>query len=200
MKIPCWLLSITFALLVSSCGYRFEADQQAPTTTHTITIPYVKGDADGKLTSALIQHLSSSGYFICVQNGGELLLDVVITADHADRIGYRYDRHGPTGERRRRLVAVENRRTITAMVSVVDSRTQTIVLEPTKVVASAEYDYINPDNIRDLVVNTKKGPERSITFSLGQLDSIEGAQDDVSTPIYRRLAQKIVDGLMHLNI
>jgi hypothetical protein len=34
------------------------------------------------------------------------------------------------------------------------------------------------------------------TFSLGQLDSVEGAQDDVLTPLYRCLAQKIVDGIL----
>src|ERR1700722_20959884 len=89
-------------LLLSSCGYRFESDEEAlsSSTVRSITVPYVKGDAEGKLTSELIHQLTSSGSFDCVTSGGELILNAVIVSDNVDRIGYRYDRNGREGKRR----------------------------------------------------------------------------------------------------
>ncbi len=182
-------------LLLSACGYRYEAEEVA-STVHTITVPYVKGDAEGKLTSELLHQLSASGSFECVKSGGELLLNAVIVSDNVDRIGYRYDRHGKEGKRRHRLVGIENRRELIVEISLIDSRTDTILLEPTKVVAHTEYDYIDPYSVRDLLFfEDGRPPQRTIALSLGQLDSIEGAQDDSSTPLYRHLSQKIVEGL-----
>jgi hypothetical protein len=48
-----------------------------------------------------------------------------------------------------------------------------------------ELSFINPQGKR----------EKVMTFSLGQLDSIEGAQDAAVTPIYEQLAQRIVAAL-----
>lgn len=197
-------LFLPLLVLVTACGYRFDSqdeDQQPVAAVHTVTVPYVKGDAEGKFTSELIRELSRSGYFACVQSGGELVLNAVIVSDNADRIGYRYDRHGPTGRLRHRLIGTENRRELVVEISLINSRTETFVVEPTKVVAQAEYDYIDPESIKELIfINSAGVPERTITFSLGQLDSIEGAQDDSAIPLYRHMAQRIVDGLIHLNI
>jgi hypothetical protein len=192
-----FLLLFTLLVLASSCGYQFEGSPESKTLT-TITVPYVQGDAEGKLTTELIHQLGSSGYFVCVQNGGEWILNVVISADSQEKIGYRYDRHGPEGKRRKRLVATENRRILAAHVSVIKSSTDELLIEPTLVSSDAEFDYINPDSIRDLTfVNSSGTTKRTLNFSLGQLDSIEGATDDVSTPLYRHLAQKIVDAIIN---
>ncbi|MBI2743854.1 MAG: hypothetical protein HYX48_08065 [Chlamydiales bacterium] len=187
-------------LFLTACGYRFEADEPVA-SVRTITVPYVRGDAEGKLTSELIHQLTSSGYFECRQGGGDLLLNAVIVSSNLDQIGYRHERHGPTGHLRHRLIGTENRREVVVEISLIDTRTNTILIEPTKVVAHAEYDYIDPDSIRELLfINNEGVPERTITFSLGQLDSVEGGQDDSATPLYRHLSQKIVDGLINLNI
>ena len=195
---------VRFCILVSSflasCGYHFESEE-TPQVVRTITVPYAKGDAEGKLTTALIEQLSSSGYFECLHSGGELLLSLVVVSDNLDKIGYRYERHGPTGKRRRHLMPVENRRTVTAQISLIDTRTDALLLEPTKVTADVEYDYIDSNSIRELVfINDKGKPQRTISFSLGQLDAIEGAQDDSDKLVYKRLAQKITEGLIHLDI
>ncbi len=186
-------------LLLTACGYRFEPQEEeasASTSVRTIAVPYIKGDPEGKLTSELIHQLSASGSFEYVRTGGELLLNAVIVSDNVDRIGYRFDRHGREGKRRHRLVGIENRRELIVEISLIDTRTDTILLEPTKVIAHTEYDYIDPYSVKDLLFFDEDAPpQRTITLSLGQLDSIEGAQDDSSTPIYRHLAQKIVEGL-----
>jgi hypothetical protein len=187
-------------LFLASCGYRFENEEPVLSTAMTITVPYVKGDTEGLLTSELIHQLTNAG-FNCVQGGGDLILNGVVVADNSERIGFRYDRHGPTGKRRHRLIASENRRVVTVEISLVDTRTNEIVLEPTKITADSDYDYIDPYSIRDLLFIDDDGvPRRSLNFSLGQLDSIEGATDASGALVFRLLSQKIVDGLIHLNL
>lgn len=185
-------------LFLSSCGYRFE-EKENTHARQTITVPYIKGDAEGIFTNELIKHLSASGYFECVAKGGDLILNAVLVSDENEVVGYRYYRHGPTGKRRHRLIADENRRTATAQISLINSHTDELVLEPTSVFANLDYDYIDPNSIRDLLFIDSHGvPRRTISFSLGQLDSIEGAQDDSSPLVFRLLSQKIVDALIHI--
>lgn len=190
-----------FALFsLSSCGYRFE-EKEAVRSSRTITIPYIKGDAEGIFTNELIKQLSSSGYFECVRSGGDLILDAVLISDENERIGYRYDRHGPRSKRRHRLVPDENRRTATAHISLIDGITNEIVLEPTKVFANIDYDYIDSNTLKELEFTDSSGvTQRVINFSLGQLDSIEGAQDDSSPLVFRLLSQKIVEALIYLKL
>lgn len=173
-----WLIACVLSL--SSCGYRFEEEENSG-STRTITVPYVRGDAEGILTNELIRQLASSGHFECVRAGGDLILNAVLVSDDTERIGYRHDRHGPKGKLRHRLVPDENRRTAIVQISLIDSRTDEIILEPTSVFANIDYDYIDSNSIRDLLfIDTHGVPRRSISFSLGQLDSVEGAQDDSS--------------------
>src|SRR5437899_3061785 len=103
-------------VLLSSCGYRFENEEPVLSTAKTITVPYVKGDTEGLLTNELIHQLTNAG-FNCLQGGGDLILNGVVVADNSERIGFRYDRHGPTGKRRHRLIASENRRVVTVEIS-----------------------------------------------------------------------------------
>jgi len=75
-----------------------------------------------------------------------------------------------------------------------------VVIGPIFVKADSDYDYYDPESIRDLSFVTNQGYRiATINFSLGQLDSIEGAVDDVAVPVYHSLAQKIVDGIISQN-
>ena len=189
-------LSILCLCLAFSCGYHFDGDK-AEGRTVTISVPYIKGDLEGYLNEELVKALTDSGRFDCVQNGGELLLEASIIGDGDDRIGYRYDRNPRTGKLRDNIVGTENRRTINVVVSLIDTYTHATVLGPQAVKASADYDYVDSNSIRDLVfINTNGKPQKVLDFSLGQLDSYTGAHDDTSPLIYRYLAKKIVEGLL----
>ncbi|HEY2811124.1 MAG TPA: hypothetical protein VGJ00_07045 [Rhabdochlamydiaceae bacterium] len=190
-----FLLLLIYAPLcfLSSCGYHFSKDSGEKTT---ISVPFVKGDGDGILTSAIIQALSTSGCFTFVKGEGSQQLLVTILSDTDDRIGYRYDRNPTTGERRKNIVGTENRESIQAEVKLIDTYTQEVLLGPEVISASADYDYVDSNSILDLVFFEKGHPTTVIDFSLGQLDSIEGAHDDAQAPIFRKLAQKIVDALL----
>ena len=126
-----------------------------------------------------------------------MILEASITGDGDERIGFRFDRNPQSGELRDNIIGTENRRTIIAVVTLIDTSTHTAVLGPQTVKADADYDYVDSNSIRDLTFITDRGiPEKVLDFSLGQLDSVDGAHDDASTVIYRHLAQKIVDGLL----
>lgn len=185
--------------LFFACGYRFQDSIAQQEEVQTITVPYVKGDIEGGLTAALIRAITSSGAFICCQEGGELILDVSLVEQNLERIGYRYLREHPSGKRQNNLVGTENRLNVAAQVTLTRPATEEVVLGPVIVRADVDFDYVDPSSIRDLAfINSKGKPQTSIQFSLGQLDSVEGAQDASLTPVYRRLAQKIVEGIMNL--
>jgi hypothetical protein len=183
-------------LLFFGCGYHFEGSEQREGVV-SVSIPYIKGDGEGELNSALAKALGTSGLFDYVQNGGEWILQAAIIADGDDRIGFRYDRNPTTGKRRVNIVGTENRRSMSVQVTLINAHTQETLLGPQVVSATADYDYVDSNSIRDLTFVTIQGtPERVLDFSLGQLDSVDGAHDDTSAVVYRLLAQKIVDGLI----
>jgi hypothetical protein len=198
MELRNWLFGFfTLCILtIAGCGYRFDGGELESRTV-TISIPYIKGDLEGHLNAELVRALSNTGFFDCVQNGGELLLEATIIGDGDDRIGYRFDRNPESGELRDNIVGTENRRTMIATVTVIDTATHASVLGPQTVKAHGEYDYVDSNSIRDLTFFTREtGPQKVLDFSLGQLDSVEGAHDDISMLIYKRMAQTIVDGLL----
>lgn len=191
-----YLLITLMALASSGCGYRFEGSEEKGDLV-TISVPYVNGDIEGQLNAELIKALSASGRFDCIQNQGQLVLEVSVIADADDRIGYRFDRNPTSGKLRKNIVGTENRRTISAEVRLLDGSTKEIVMGPQIVKGLSEYDYVDSNSIRDLTfTNTDGKPETILNFSLGQLDSIEGAHDDSSIVAYRNLARKVVDALI----
>ncbi len=186
-------IGLLFFLLCSSCGYHYTS-YEGDKNPLSISVPYVQGDSDALFNSELIYQLSCSQEFSYVQSGGDLILKVKFLSDVHDRIGFRYDRDNPKGTLEKNLLGVEDRRIVIAEVSLLDAVSGRVLLEPTQVTAFADYDYTDPGSPRDLLF-AKKQP--IIKFSLGQLDSSEGAHDDASRPLFRKLSQKIVMGLLN---
>jgi len=185
--------------LACSCGYHFNGIlQEGP--RETITIPYIPGDAKGQLNASLVEAMSETGRYEYQRNDGHLLLKAVIVSDNSERIDFRFDREPISGKRKKNLIAIGNRRTAAAEVTLIDTRTDEVLFGPITVTASADFDYDNTDVFRDLVFLPPGGPPQTmIDFSLGQLDSIEGAHDVSDVPVYHHLAQKIVDSIMNLD-
>ncbi len=186
-KLPLLLL-----VILMGCGYHFEGEKG-----ESISVPYIPNDVGGQLNAELAYMLSTSGQFDYSQSGGALILKVAVLADNSDRIGFRYDRDPTSGKLRKNIVGTENRRTLSAEVTLIDAYTQEVLLGPQVVTANADYDYVDSNSIRDLVFINSKGQSQTVLdFSLGQLDSIEGAHDDTSPTVYRHLAREIVQGLL----
>lgn len=190
------LLKVISLLFLSSCGYHVVEDE-SPDFVSTITVPYVVGDSAGQLTAELVGQLSSEG-FRCLPNDGNLVLKVVIIQNENERIGYRYEREHPSGKLTKHLLPVESRKNVTAEVTLINAATDEVLIGPSIVKADADFDYVLFDSIRDLSFISPGGHrEKTIRFSLGQLDTVEGAQDDATLVVYRHLAAKIVDGIVN---
>ena len=179
------------SVFMSSCGYHYTS-QQDSSAGSSITIPYIDGDLDATLNNALVYQLSASGQFAPVQSGGDLTLKIEILSDEKSRIGFRYDRDNVKGAREKNLLGSEDRRLITVQVSLFEVGGGQPLIEPFKVSAFADYDYIDPGSPEDLLYTPSSGSSQSvIQFSLGQLDSYEGASDDASSLVFRKIAKKV---------
>ncbi len=183
-----WFVLIGLAIC-SSCGYRYLGEEKEGAATRSITVPYITGDVEGLLNNELVYQLSSSGKFQCFQSGGEVTLRVAWMTEEHDRIGFRYDRDNPSGRREKNLLGVEDRRSLTVEVSLLETSSQKILFGPSSITAYVDYDYTDPGSPRDQVLGRN---DPVMQFSLGHLDSAEGAYDDASRPLFRKLSQKIV--------
>lgn len=179
-------------LLCWGCRYQFENS----TNRISVCIPYIRGDIQGQLNQALIREISACNGF-SYSYESSFLLRITILEDKDEPIGYRYDRNPNNQDLRKNIVKVETRRLITAEVQLIDQESNCVVIGPFRVKANADFDCINSDSLADVVVALpNQRSQRMIDFSLGQLDSVEGAHDDSAQVAYRMLARKIVEGLL----
>lgn len=184
-----------FFFFLSGCGYRYEYEAAAPIS---VSIPYVIGDHEGKMTNALVFALSHSPCFRFTEGKGDWTLLVKVKESNNDRIGYRYDRDPLSGKLRDNVIGIENRRTLRVEVSVKDPYTGDLILGPETIQAFGDYDYVNPESLQDLSFIDPSNGKRttSIAFSLGQLDSVGSAGEDVLSLIYQKIAKQIVEGMI----
>lgn len=180
-------------LSLSGCGYQWHPDfpdHQKP----TLVVPYATGDNDGTLTSEIIRTLTSSGIANVHPREGDFRLTIAIINSDNQTIGYRYDKQKVSGEIKKNIVSCEGRRSITAEVTLYKGSSDNIAAGPYKITADADYDYVDGDSIQDLAFINSQGTQTIVLpFSLGQLESIEAAQEATEKPLYEKLAQKIAD-------
>ncbi len=183
-------------VFLSSCGYSPPHDLTSESIA--IHVPYVIGDSQGQFTDKLIRALCVSGQFDVVEERlADFVLRASIVSNEQASIGYMRHREDTTGKVKKNLITTESRRTLGTEVTLLRGHSEEVVFGPYLVKSSTEYDYVDSDSIHDLTfINSQGKREKVITFSLGQLDSIEGAQDDALFPLYESLARKVVDGLL----
>jgi hypothetical protein len=182
--------SLLFLCLFSSCGYRWAGEENIS----TLSIPYVKGDEDGSLTTELIRSFASSAPVRIVPSGGAYRLDVVVVEQQDDVVGYRIDPQDIRGKIQKNIVRDEGRRTLVLEVSLYQFQSKDPVFGPVRITADVDYDYVDGDSLPDLTFIDPQGmPRTALAFSLGQLESIEAAQEAATRPLFRRISQKIVD-------
>lgn len=192
-----WIALLSNGLL-TSCGYHVD-DDEVLSAFPTISVPYFDGDHSGVLTDIVVKSLSTSGTFNYANRGGSITLEGRIVSDNWENIGYQYDRHPISGERINRLVPNEGRREVTIEITLVDSRSLKTLYGPFRISACSDYDFIDSDSLQDAsFINATGTRESALFFSLGQLDSIDGAKAASLDPIYQRLATKITEGLSNI--
>jgi hypothetical protein len=196
------LLSSALLLILStSCGYHHTEEEGVSSTYQKIAVPYIKGDIDGKLTDALIKRLGQSAQLGYSSGLAALIFEGEVIGNAREYVGYQYDREPKSGKRINRLVPNEERREITIRFSLKEEGTGAVLYGPIEVTASSDYDFFDSDSLRDVSFIDSSGQRQSsLFFSLGQLDSRQGASEIALEPIYRRLADEIIQGIENLSL
>ncbi len=188
LRVVC--LVVTSALL-SACGYRID-DSNAV----SIDVPFFKKDTDGALTTRVISELSRTGAFYYTGRNPKYELRGELVSSSTENIGYQYRRQDASTKLQDRLVPNEGRRTLKAKITLVDLISGATVYGPVTIQAESDYDFVDPDNYFDLTFIEPSGATESVLdFSLGQLDSQEGASLSSLDPAYRTLAERIADAI-----
>lgn len=184
---------ILFLIFLSACGYRWQPEYPCETRP-SITVPFATGDDDGSLTNEIIRTLSTSGVADVRHSHGDYRLQVVITGFNFETTGYRRDRQKISGEIKKNLVGCEGRKFMTVVATFYEGDSERIAYGPYQICEDSDYDYVDGDSLQDLAfINSFGVPTTVLPFSLGQLESSEQAQEAATRPLYRKIAQKIVD-------
>ncbi|MEM1283360.1 MAG: hypothetical protein AAGG81_07385 [Chlamydiota bacterium] len=175
------LLALSFfCILFTGCGYRL-GQGSIPDTYDTISVPYVCGDIDGALTSAIIKEIEANSGLSYTNHCGSLILSINLLDLRDQNIGFRYDR-----DKRDRvtdcIVPTETRITAIVEVKVIEACSGKIVMGPVILSSNKDFDHD--------YYSSRNGVN---IFSLGQLNDIDAARDAVKTPLNRALARKIVE-------
>ena len=187
---------LTSAVVCTSCGYHFSNGNRP--ARKALTVPYIKGDLEGSLTSHVIEALTTSSRWRYTQGGAEYSLEVEILKNFNDYIGYQYD-HLESGALIDRLVPNEGRKSVLVKIGILKVATQEVVYGPYEIEGSADYDFVNSDTYTDMSFIDSKGvPHSVLAFSLGQLDAEQDARRVTMQGAYKKIAEKIVVGLDNL--
>jgi hypothetical protein len=188
-------IAFFFLLFFSGCGYRWTPDYPEGARP-TLTIPFVTGDEEGLLTSELVSAFAASGLVRVVPQSGAYRLVVTMGSAQNQTIGFRRDPQKIGSKIKKNLLADEGRKTVQVEAIVFRGETEEVVYGPYLLSADAEYDYVDGDSIEDLTFTTLNGETVTVLpFSLGQLEPIESAEEGVSSPLFRKIAQKMVDAI-----
>lgn len=162
----------------------------------TVFVPLVPGDEDGDLTSEIIRTLNESGLVTVSRKRGDFRLEIAIQGGDIKTIGFRRDIEIVSGKPTKNLIATEGRKNVVLEATLFEGNTNRAAFGPYSISADADFDYVVGDAFKDLAFATPAKPLVVVLpFSLGQLESSESAQEAAAKPLYRRLAQKIVDAI-----
>jgi hypothetical protein len=176
-------LSVLLLLLTSSCYY---TSSKEFISNSSVSVPYVKGDPTGELTNVLIKTICSSTTLLYDNEEGDLNLSVELSEPSQENISFQYQTNS-SGELEDKLEPSENRLTAKVLVTLTNLNTNKIILGPLFIEESVHYDF----NFQPIQSNIN-------IFSLGQLNYIDDATKVALTPLYQKLAEKIVSAIENI--
>lgn len=169
---------LSFVLV--SCGYRF-GEAPIPCQYATISVPYIINDSDGYLTQSVIRAISERQGPRYSQCTGDLILKVEIIDLCEENIGFRYDRNRKN-KLTRTIIPTEGRAIAIVEVELIDALRSATILGPVRITETLDYDHDYYESRGGVNV-----------LSLGQVTDYESARDAVQRPLYRCLANKIIE-------
>ncbi|MCH9621232.1 MAG: hypothetical protein S4CHLAM20_06500 [Chlamydiia bacterium] len=190
-----YLTFIAMSLLMVSCNYKSSSLCLNGQDVIETSIPVIKKDPNGYLRNYLAREMSYSNSLYYKDRRAKYNLLVSITEDRNSKITFMWDRDPVTGRDLKVFYPSEGMREVVAKVELVDAATGEKVIEPFFLNESVDYDFVNPTVRSAVEFPSTTGTQSVLQFSLGQLDSEEGAQDASYNPVYEKLAKKIVTRL-----
>ncbi len=181
------------AALCSSCRYHSSNIDLNGDSVIETSIPTIQKDPNGYFRNYLAREMSYTNGFYYKEDDAKYKLLVTVTEDTKTKITFMWDRDPVTNTDLRVFYPTEDSRECVAKVELVDSDTGKAVIPAFFVKASADYDYVNPTVKQAVEFTTPSdGTQSVLQYSLGQLDSLEGADKESFNPIYDKLAKKII--------
>lgn len=174
------IVIIIICCLNSSCGYRFLNKANVPYTTY---VPYIEGDMDGNLTNTLIQRMADLGYFTPISGVSDFIIQARVKSNVIDPIGFQFAPKNID----RNIIANENRHTIELEFSILSGKTQEKLFGSYFIKESIDYDFLDQYPCK---YSTQR-EESTVNFSLGQLDSREGALSSSIDPLFHKITDKM---------
>lgn len=182
-------LLLLLICLLTGCSYNWTLD---PQEKHQLFIPFVRGDEDGTLTSAITQALSTSGFINTSEGESAYRLDIRVLETKNQTIGYRRNSQKTQGKISNNIVPCEGRKSIVLEVSILDIASHQPLHGPCLISSDSDYDFIDGDSVEDLLFTNSAGISTPVLpFSLGQLEPVEAAQEASNRPLNQRLARKV---------
>jgi hypothetical protein len=190
-------LFVFLFLCMVSCGYRSVTQNEI-----SIEVPYIQGDKTGLLTNKLIEKLDNSKFNY--KKDAKLKLIAKILSQNTEEIGFKHD-FDKNNVLKKNVIPVEGREKLILEVSIVKDINRTssdkenddeIVWGPFKITDSVDFDYVDEDSLNDLSFIDSAGSRKKIlSYSLGQLESIQSAKNASNENLYEKISKKIVDAL-----
>lgn len=182
-----WLFSF-LCLICTACGYNWANDGES-----AISVPYIQGDRAGIFTSILIRQINESSKFAFSNFNGDYCLKVSIIEVWQEQIGWRRDFLLDNGILQDNIRPTEERKNMKIELRV-ENLAGEAIFGPAVISAYVDYDYLDQDALQDLAfIDPATGPTTVLQFSLGQLETIESAQEASLIPLFQLLSQKIVN-------
>lgn len=190
MKYGIYVLGLS--IFISACSvYR-------PAAVCTIDIPLIKKDDHGLLRDALVTEIAKSPFMAYSADTGEYELRLEVVKDKTENVSFFYETDAKTGKATDKLVADEQMRTLVVKAALFSKRLNADVVAPFIVSARVDYNFANPSSLSNVQFTNLQGAQESLLqFSLGQLDSEEGAQSASYAPAYRRISEQVMAVLSH---
>lgn len=192
-------LALLSFLCAACCGYQCTSCPVQSTAAMRIAVPLIRGDDSGDLRNALARAVASvPGIVYSSSPDAPYHLQVKIISDANEKIGYVWDEEPLTGAWIKRLYPNEGRRKVKISVALREMKTKKALIEPFELNGWADYDFVNPTALKMIEFTDEAGDQQSVLqYSLGQLDSEEGARSEAYSPIARTLADEVALALTH---
>jgi hypothetical protein len=184
-------------LFLSSCKYKTAGLHLGNDSIVEISIPVIKQDPSGILRNALAKEISLNKTLRYKTSKAKYQLKVNIEEDNDSTICYMWDRNPANNQRLNVFYNTEGKKEVIAKTELVNAKTGEVVVGPYYLNASVIYDFVNPTVEATLAFQEPTGENVSmLQYSLGQLDSEEGAQEEAYSPAYKLMAEKIISVLI----